>query len=121
MARTTRQPRSRARKSSARCSAARWTSTGSSPAGPGATLSLHQELTFIEKIEQLLEDGQLSQGHKYKQIVVRVIELSRTRLPRSMGSASKLNRDPHFIQRLMAHGEQQAEEFLAARASNEPG
>ena len=79
-------------------------------------LSLYQELAFIEKIDQLLEDGRLSQGDKYKQIVVRVIELSRTHLPRGMGSASKLNRDPHFIQSLMTHGEQQAEEFLAARA-----
>lgn len=79
-------------------------------------LSLYQELAFIEKIDQLLEAGQLSRGEKYKQIVVRVIELSRTRLPRGLGSASKLNRDPRFIQDLMAHGEQQAGEFLAALA-----
>src|SRR5215475_5602943 len=32
------------------------------------------------------------------------------------GAASKLNRDPRFIQRLTAHGEQQAGEFLAALA-----
>ena len=77
-------------------------------------LSLYQELAFIEKIDQLLETGQLNKGQKYKQIAVRVIELSRTRLPRGLGAASKLNRDPRFIQDLMSHGEQQAEEFLAA-------
>lgn len=79
-------------------------------------LSLYQELAFIEKIDQLLETGQLRQGQKYKQIIVRVIELSRTRLPGGLGAASKLNRDPRFIQDLMSHGEQQAAEFLAALA-----
>jgi len=79
-------------------------------------LSLYQELAFIEKIDQLLETGQLSKGQKYKQVVIRVIELSRARLPPGLGAASKLNRDPRFIQDLMAHGEQQAEEFLAALA-----
>ena len=34
-------------------------------------LSLHQELGFIEKIDQLLEDGRLAEDGRYKQIVVR--------------------------------------------------
>ena len=46
---------------------------------------------------------------------MRVIELSRSSLPRAH-AASKLNRDPLFIQNLIAHGEQQATEFLAALA-----
>src|SRR5215208_6851496 len=79
-------------------------------------LSLHQELHSIEKIDQLLEEGLLSREGKYKQIVVRVIELSRSRFSRSVGTASKLNRDPGFIRDLMEHGEAQAEEFLAALA-----
>jgi NTE family protein len=78
-------------------------------------LSLYQELAFIEKIDQLLEAGLLNQGGKYKQVVVRVIELSRYSLPRDH-ARSKLNRDPLFIQNLMSHGEQQAGEFLAALA-----
>ena len=78
-------------------------------------LSLYQELAFIEKIDQLLEAGLLSQEGKYKQVVVRVIELSRASLP-GAHAASKLNRDPLFLQNLMSHGEQQAEEFLAALA-----
>jgi NTE family protein len=79
-------------------------------------LSLYQELRSIEKIDQLLEEGLLSPGGKYKQIVVRVIELARSRFSRSLGTASKLNRDPHFIEDLMSHGEARADEFLAALA-----
>jgi NTE family protein len=77
-------------------------------------LSLHQELGFIEKINQLLDDGQLAAGGRYRQIVVRLIELARPRLSRSLGTASKLNRDPAFIRDLIAHGEARAAEFLAA-------
>ncbi|MGI8860915.1 MAG: nuclear transport factor 2 family protein [Rubrobacteraceae bacterium] len=79
-------------------------------------LSLHQELGFIEKIDQMLEEGRLARDGKYKQIVVRVIELSRSRFPGSLGAASTLNRDPRFIEDLMSHGEAQADEFLAALA-----
>jgi NTE family protein len=82
-------------------------------------LSLYQELGFIEKIDQMLEQGRLPRDDKYKQIVVRVIELSRSRLSRSLGTASKLNRDPRFIQDLISHGELRAEEFLAALAFEE--
>jgi NTE family protein len=79
-------------------------------------LSLHQELGFIEKIDQLLEEGRLADDGKYKQIVVRLIELTRPRLSRSLGTASKLNRDPAFLRGLIDHGEARAEEFLAALA-----
>src|SRR3712207_2296075 len=79
-------------------------------------LSLYQELHSIEKIDQLLEEGLLSLDGNYKQIVVRVIELSRSRFSRSLGTASKLNRDPRFIEDLMSHGEARAEEFLEALA-----
>ena len=57
-------------------------------------LSLYQELQFIEKIDQLLAEGLLAPGGKYKQVVVRVIELARSRSSRLLGPASKLNRDP---------------------------
>jgi NTE family protein len=76
-------------------------------------LSLHQELRFIEKIDQLLEEGALSRDGEYRTIVVRVIELSRSR---ASGVVSKLDRDPSFIAGLIAHGEERAEEFLAALA-----
>ncbi|MHA6793210.1 patatin-like phospholipase family protein [Pseudonocardia bannensis] len=79
-------------------------------------LSLHQEVRFIEKIDQMLADGRLIPGDRYKQIVVRIIELPRTPLTERFGSASKLNRDPEFLRGLMALGRRQADEFLAALA-----
>jgi NTE family protein len=39
--------------------------------------------------------------------------------PDGRGTASKLNRDPRFIEDLMSHGEARAEEFLAALAFEE--
>lgn len=77
-------------------------------------LSLYQELHFIEKIDQMLEAGVLASDSKYKSIMVRVIELSRSRLPRSLGVTSKLNRDPAFIGDLIAYGQARADEFLTA-------
>ena len=79
-------------------------------------LSLYQELGFIETIDGLLESGQLSPGGKYKQVVVRIIELSRLALAGRPGAASKLDRDPRFRRDLISHGQRQAEEFLAALA-----
>jgi NTE family protein len=79
-------------------------------------LSLHQELHVIEKIDQLLEEGLLARSGKYRPIVVRVIEMPPSRLSRSLGTFSKLNRDPSFIQDLIVHGESQAEEFLTSLA-----
>ncbi len=77
-------------------------------------LSLHQELHFIEKIDQLLAEGVIAPGGRYKPIMVRVIELSRSRLSAWLGPASKLNRDPAFIRELIEHGAERADEFLAA-------
>ncbi|WP_214368482.1 patatin-like phospholipase family protein [Pseudonocardia sp. H11422] len=79
-------------------------------------LSLHQELRFIEKIDQMLADGRLAPGGRYKQIVVRIIELPRTHLTDNLGAASKINRDPVFIRELMSLGGRQADEFLAGLA-----
>jgi NTE family protein len=79
-------------------------------------LSLHQELRFVEKIDQLLDAGVLAPDGRYKRIVVRIIELARSRESRALGSASKLNRDPAFVGDLIARGEARADEFLAALA-----
>jgi NTE family protein len=79
-------------------------------------LSLYQELHVIEKIDQLLEEGLLASGGRFRPIVVRIIELERSRISRSLGTVSKLNRDVDFIRELMAHGGKRADEFLAARA-----
>jgi NTE family protein len=79
-------------------------------------LSLYQELHFIEEINRLLDAGLLAPGGRYKHVVVRVIELSRSRSSALLGPASKLNREAKFIDALIAEGEQQATEFLTALA-----
>jgi NTE family protein len=79
-------------------------------------LSLHQELRFVEKIDQLLEAGLLQADARYRKVMVRIVELARSRVSRSLGTASKLNRDPAFIRELIEHGEARAGEFLDALA-----
>jgi NTE family protein len=79
-------------------------------------LSLHQELRFVEKIDQLLEAGELRAGGRYRKVMVRIVELARSRVARSLGTASKLDRDPAFIRALIEHGEERAGEFLDALA-----
>jgi NTE family protein len=79
-------------------------------------LSLYQELGFIETIDRLLADGRLHTGNGYKQVTVRVIEMPRDALSRHLGPASKLNRDPAFLRRLMTDGAAQADRFLATLA-----
>ena len=79
-------------------------------------LSLYQELHFIEKIDEWLEAGILAQDSGYKSIVIRIVELSPSRIRRSLSARSKLNRDPAFISDLIAHGRAQADEFLTALA-----
>lgn len=82
-------------------------------------LSLYQELHHIEEINRLIDDGRLAPGGRHRRVVIRVIELSRSRLSGLLGPASKLNRDPGFIEELIAEGEQQAAEFLTALAFEE--
>lgn len=43
-------------------------------------------------------------------------QAGRDRLPGRLDTASKLNRDPRFVRDLIDHGEERAEEFLAALA-----
>jgi NTE family protein len=77
-------------------------------------LSLYQELRFIEQIDQMLEAGQLVAHGAYRRIVVRIIELSPARVSRALGARSKVDRDPALIGEPIAHGRQQADEFLVA-------
>ncbi|HET7272107.1 MAG TPA: patatin-like phospholipase family protein, partial [Rubrobacter sp.] len=69
-------------------------------------LSLYQEIYFIEKINKWVTKGDLS-GTKH-----RVIDVKWIKLLWDLDSESKLNRDPRFIQELMAYGEDRAEAFL---------
>ncbi len=78
-------------------------------------LSLYQELAFIEKIDELLAQGVIV-GDRYKQVMVRVIELPADQLRRVRGPASKLNREPEFLDALIELGRTQADRFLRALA-----
>ena len=79
-------------------------------------LSLYQELGFIEQIDRLLDEGRLRPGGPFKHVVVRVLELPRRVLSKHLGAASKLNRDPWFLRRLIAEGREQADRFIGALA-----
>src|SRR5215204_2509561 len=73
-------------------------------------LSLNQEIYFIETVNRWVEEGVLS-GTKHE-----VIEVKRIELLQDLDCESKFNRDPEFIQGLMAHGEEQAGKFLKEHA-----
>jgi NTE family protein len=83
-------------------------------------ISLYQEIHFIEKINHLVDklgegeekrlrvparDGE--DAREYRHIEVRWIELTEP-----LDYASKLDRNPGFIRRMMASGERSAEAFL---------
>lgn len=77
-------------------------------------LSLAQELFFIDTINELVASGALA-GTDY-----RIIGVDRIALGRDLDLASKFDRDPALIADLMAHGRQQADEFLARRPTRTP-
>ena len=78
-------------------------------------LSLYQELHFIEKIDRLLEEDELV-SDRYKPIALRMIEKARSRKSRRLGAVSKMNRDPAFLNGLIADGTATAGDFVTALA-----
>lgn len=72
-------------------------------------LSLEQELHFLSRMNELLDEGSL-QGERYRRI-----EVHRIALEHDLDLASKLDRSPRLISSLMAAGERAAASFLAAR------
>ncbi len=83
-------------------------------------LSLHQELFFIDKINQLIDgDGKGNNltGSKYQRIEVRTIEMD---MKVELDSESKLDRSPGFINALLERGQAQAEEFLRSLPAHAP-
>lgn len=72
-------------------------------------LSLNQELDLIEHINEFINQGYLPES-KYKRVTIR-----RLTMHRELDYASKLDRNPSFIQDLIADGERQAEAFLHDR------
>lgn len=85
-------------------------------------LSLRQEVRFIEKINDLVDWGVLTDkvtpaghhgaGSGYHRIEVRWIRID-TDVTAELDSVSKLDRSTSLIERLIQHGEDQAESFLA--------
>ncbi|MCU0491247.1 MAG: patatin-like phospholipase family protein [Chloroflexaceae bacterium] len=69
-------------------------------------LSLEQELHFVEKVNQWLANGHLT-GTAHTQISVR-----RLMLEKDLDLASKLDRSPAFLEKLILAGEQAADTFL---------
>ena len=76
-------------------------------------LSLLQELHFIEKIDSLIDTGELV-SNSYRPVTIRVIEMVRSKQSQAWGAASKLNRDPAFLDGLIAHGKARADQFVTA-------
>ena len=82
-------------------------------------ISLYQEIHFIKKINQFVD--KLGQGEDRKNRRLRLsgekeykaIEVRWIRMSRPLDFASKLDRSPSFIRRMMNYGEIQAEDFLA--------
>jgi NTE family protein len=76
-------------------------------------LSLYQELHFIEKVDSMVENGQLV-GSEFHPISIRIIEMNRSVASQKLGEASKINRDPAFLRQLIEQGEAKADIFVAA-------
>jgi NTE family protein len=72
-------------------------------------LSLEKDLAFIEQVNEWLAAGYLPE-EEYKHVEVRFIDLDRDLSP-----ASKLDRDPEFIEGLIEQGHSDARAFLADR------
>jgi NTE family protein len=76
------------------------------------SLSLEQELRFIEKVNKLLKQGVLVNSS------YRPIEVHRIALDLDLDFASKLDRSESFIQGLMAHGRKRASQFMDERKNS---
>ena len=76
-------------------------------------ISLNQELRFIRWINRWIEAGHLP-TESFSRTAVRRISLGS-----GYGHSTKLDRDPEFIEELVATGEERADEFLAALTHSE--
>jgi predicted acylesterase/phospholipase RssA len=83
-------------------------------------LSLNQEVAFIEAVNQRLDDpGQRFRPHDKPIEVVRIVmdsEAVGAAVGKELGLFSKFDRNPALEQTLLAHGRDQAGNFLALRA-----
>jgi NTE family protein len=79
-------------------------------------LSLQQEIYFIEKVNELIATGMLSEAglRKYRHVEVRTLEMS-PRLSAGLDYESEGDRRPELLRELAADGRRQAEAFLRGR------
>jgi NTE family protein len=82
-----------------------------------ANLSMQQEVSFIERINELIADELLSEAgkRKYRHVEVRWVRMSAS-LAAKLDFESKLDRSPELIDELIADGRRQAGRFLRERA-----
>jgi NTE family protein len=73
-------------------------------------LSLHQEIGFVEKVNDWISSGRLRDSTK-KVVRIRWIAMEDA-FARGLDYSSKLDRRPAFLEELMAHGRRQARELL---------
>jgi NTE family protein len=75
-------------------------------------ISLNQELRFVEVVNDWLADGTLSDDQFVH------TEVTRVAMDRNYPTATKLDRDPAFLDELRRLGERRAREFLDDRATD---
>lgn len=75
-------------------------------------LSLNQEVAFVEQVNEWVDEGLLP-GERYKHV-----DVERITLDRELSHATKLDRDPAFVEDLLETGAREAEAFLAGRGTD---
>jgi NTE family protein len=83
-------------------------------------LSLYQDIHFIRTVNGLVDKLGEGENSQDKRLLVsgeedkeyRHIDVKWIQMLRDLDTASKLNRDPSFIRKMMAYGQEQAEKFL---------
>jgi NTE family protein len=69
-------------------------------------ISLNQELRFVETVNAWVDAGHLPDEYTHT-------DIRRLQFDRRLGSASKLDRRPAFVEELLEHGRERARELLA--------
>ena len=77
--------------------------------GLSGNISLNQELRFIERVNDWIDAGHLSDDRFTK------TDVRRIQLASDLGHATKVDRSPRFVADLLERGRSRAAEFLAGR------
>jgi NTE family protein len=79
-----------------------------------SNLSLNAEIHWIKQINQWIDEGTLP-SDKFKTIKVGRVQIDKT-LAADLDLASKINRAPDYLKKLMADGERETQNFLCSRS-----